>query len=119
MLRDAGPLSGIRPVDVSFDHCGRLLVTSDGRPGSQQGRMILRIQHEPSFAPGGTASNDLSTRVIAGLIVIVGMIVVAIGVGFLALGRQNRNVSISPAIGSEVQIVEARAVVVNPEVEMN
>lgn len=37
-------LSGIRPVDVKFDVCGRLLVSSDGSYEDQDGRMIILIQ---------------------------------------------------------------------------
>ena len=40
--------SGLRPVDVAFDACGRLLVTSDGQSGA-----MLRIDHGdvPTRAP--------------------------------------------------------------------
>ena len=39
--------SGFRPVDVDFDDCGRLLVSSDGTRDSPQyrGSMIVRIEH--------------------------------------------------------------------------
>lgn len=45
---DNGPewLSGIRPVDVKFDACGRLLVSSDGSYEDQDGRMIILIQSQ-------------------------------------------------------------------------
>jgi glucose/arabinose dehydrogenase len=39
--------SGVRPVDVSFDLCGRLLVTSDGskqKDGTYIGDMVIRIE---------------------------------------------------------------------------
>lgn len=39
--------SGYRPVDVDFDECGRLLVTSDGTNG--RGSNIVRIAYENSF----------------------------------------------------------------------
>ena len=53
--------SGLRPVDVKFDACGRLLVTSDGtsvgggRPN--EGRRIVQIRWDA----GGAARNSSST----------------------------------------------------------
>jgi hypothetical protein len=65
ILRNAGSLNGISPVDLNFDHCGRLLITSDGqmgdgRPGSQEGR---HMSSEPMFTSGGVASSGLSKPV--------------------------------------------------------
>jgi glucose/arabinose dehydrogenase len=46
LLRHSGPgaewVDGFRPVDVSFDDCGRLLVSSDGSGGS--GAKVIRIE---------------------------------------------------------------------------
>jgi len=39
---------GFRPVDVDFDACGRLLVSSDGTSGS--GSKIVRIEYHGEFA---------------------------------------------------------------------
>jgi glucose/arabinose dehydrogenase len=119
ILRDAGPsLSGIRPVDLKFDQCGRLLVTSDGRPGSQEGRMVLRIQSDPSFGTdGGTASSGPSPQTII-VVVVIGMaIVVAIAIGFAALQRQGRN--IAPSTSNIEEATAPSAAVRAGEVEMN
>jgi glucose/arabinose dehydrogenase len=119
ILRDAGPsLSGIRPVDLKFDLCGRLLVSSDGRPVSQEGRMVLRIQSDPSFGTdGGTASSGPSPRIIIVVVVIGMVIVVAISIGFAALGRQGRNVAPS---SSTIEAATATPAAVRAgEVEMN
>jgi hypothetical protein len=96
ILHNARLLNGISLVDLNFDHCGRLLITSDGRPGSQQGRMILRMNSEPMFTAGGVASSGLSKPVKIRLAVVVGMIVFAIVIGFLA--RQGQYVTPSATI---------------------
>ena len=63
---DNGPewLSGIRPVDVKFDVCGRLLVSSDGSYEDQDGRMIILIQAVPGSSPNPApnSSDASSTR---------------------------------------------------------
>jgi glucose/arabinose dehydrogenase len=41
--------SGFRPVDVDFDACGRLIVTSDGSNGA--GSEIVRVSYQASIAP--------------------------------------------------------------------
>ena len=50
---DARWSDGFRPVDVSFDACGRLLVSSDGTAGitGRQGAMIVRIDRVTSGTP--------------------------------------------------------------------
>jgi hypothetical protein len=51
---------GFRPVDVDFDDCGRLIVSSDGSGG--RGSKILRIQYnadvEPLEAPSTAPSSE-------------------------------------------------------------
>jgi hypothetical protein len=55
-------LSGIRPVDVKFDVCGRLLVSSDGSYEDQDGRMIILIQSAPqATVPSPAASGAFTT----------------------------------------------------------
>ena len=62
---DNGPewLSGIRPVDVKFDVCGRLLVSSDGSYEDQDGRMVILVQTQsssgdvPTQSPSGASIN--------------------------------------------------------------
>jgi hypothetical protein len=48
--------SGFRPVDVDFDACGRLLVTSDGTNG--RGSMVVRIAYSgnPTVGPSSEPS---------------------------------------------------------------
>jgi glucose/arabinose dehydrogenase len=41
--------SGFRPVDVDFDACGRLIVTSDGTSGV--GSEIVRVSYQASISP--------------------------------------------------------------------
>ncbi|KAL7572386.1 hypothetical protein ACA910_021596 [Epithemia clementina (nom. ined.)] len=40
--------NGFRPVDLAFDGCGRLLVSSDGTAvgGSREGSMVVRIEYQ-------------------------------------------------------------------------
>jgi glucose/arabinose dehydrogenase len=52
--------SGFRPVDVDFDSCGRLIVSSDGsrQDGAYRGSGIVRVEYqtlESSLAPGPSA----------------------------------------------------------------
>lgn len=51
---------GLRPVDVAFDDCGRLLVTSDGTRlrsgGVFIGDMVLRVEWSDVFTKGPSAS---------------------------------------------------------------
>lgn len=42
---------GFRPVDVDFDDCGRLLVSSDGTRGKPEGSKVIRIEYQPSLSP--------------------------------------------------------------------
>ena len=47
--------NGFRPVDVDFDDCGRLLVSSDGTRTSYRGSGIIRMEYAPgTFAPAGS-----------------------------------------------------------------
>ena len=49
--------SGLRPVDVDFDECGRLLVSSDGSRPNYRGSGILRMEYAPgTFAPSDSTS---------------------------------------------------------------
>jgi glucose/arabinose dehydrogenase len=57
---------GFRPVDVDFDECGQLLVTSDGTEG--QGTKVVRIEYYgpprivvPTLAPAPSAAAGAST----------------------------------------------------------
>lgn len=56
---------GFRPVDVDFDDCGRLIVTSDGTGSS--GSKVVRIEwmgrssEEPSVTPTAVATSMLPT----------------------------------------------------------
>eukprot|EP00536_Pseudo-nitzschia_multiseries_P005969 jgi/Psemu1/286149/fgenesh1_pg.121_\ len=61
---------GFRPVDVDFDSCGRLLVTSDGTRGI--GSKVVRVEYvglnasgllDPSNPSGASSVIQLSTRV--------------------------------------------------------
>jgi len=52
--------SGFRPVDVDFDSCGRLIVSSDGsrQDGAYRGSGIVRVEYqtlESSLVPGPSA----------------------------------------------------------------
>jgi glucose/arabinose dehydrogenase len=49
---------GFRPVDVDFDECGRLLVTSDGTSG--QGTKVVRIDYNPRRRSDRLYKNDPS-----------------------------------------------------------
>jgi len=51
---------GFRPVDVSFDACGRLLVSSDGTKidDVNQGSKIVRIERTTREEPPTPAPND-------------------------------------------------------------
>ena len=51
--------SGLRPVDLAFDGCGRLVVTSDGTQlwsKSYRGGMILRISYNGAREPCSSQS---------------------------------------------------------------
>ena len=57
--------SGFRPVDVAFDACGRLLVTSDGTNsrGTRIGSMVVRIEYhgnETTFVPNTPSPEAMS-----------------------------------------------------------
>ena len=61
--------SGLRPVDVAFDGCGRLVVTSDGtRPNrwsAHKGGMVVRISYSGARQPcpgGPTSSSPKTTK---------------------------------------------------------
>ena len=47
---------GFRPVDVAFDGCGRLIVTSDGTGGN--GSKLVRIEFARGTSPSPPPSND-------------------------------------------------------------
>lgn len=50
---------GFRPVDVDFDACGRLLVTSDGSRPDYAGSKIVRIEYSGSeFATVSPSAED-------------------------------------------------------------
>lgn len=68
VLRDADDslLSGVRPVDVAFDDCGRLLVTSDGKTSDLEGRVILRIRGVPDDKDGDAKSTSAGLRGVGG-----------------------------------------------------
>ena len=51
---------GLRPVDVAFDACGRLLVTSDGTRGN--GAKVFRIQRRPPFCFSGASTVDVEGK---------------------------------------------------------
>ena len=53
---DADWEDGFRPVDVAFDACGRLLVTSDGTRG--RGSKVVRIDY---LGQNGTGSAEVSS----------------------------------------------------------
>jgi hypothetical protein len=64
--------NGFRPVDVSFDDCGRLLLSSDGTSG--RGSSIVRIGYDgtgkeesmpPSTFPSTLPSNSPSNQITA------------------------------------------------------
>ena len=55
--------SGMRPVDLTFDDCGRLLFTSDGTRsggGSFTGGMLVRISYDEDVASGTAPSSSSS-----------------------------------------------------------
>jgi glucose/arabinose dehydrogenase len=56
--------SGIRPVDLEFDKCGRLLITSDGTRPNGKGSMVLMIM----------SSAFILKYWIASLVVFIGLI---------------------------------------------
>jgi len=47
--------SGYRPVDVDFDACGRLLVTSDGSGDDGRGSSVVRIAYGSDACCGGAS----------------------------------------------------------------
>jgi len=47
--RDAKWESGFRPVDLDFDDCGRLIVTSDGTR-DKGGATVIRIEYGEGFS---------------------------------------------------------------------
>jgi glucose/arabinose dehydrogenase len=51
-------LNGITPVDVKFDRCNRLLVTTDGNPG----KGIIQISYETSGITITTNNNIISSK---------------------------------------------------------
>jgi glucose/arabinose dehydrogenase len=51
---------GFRPVDVDFDECGRLLVSSDGTSG--QGTKVVRIDYNEARDRGRLPYDDPSNR---------------------------------------------------------
>jgi glucose/arabinose dehydrogenase len=51
--------SGFRPVDVVFDRCGRLLVTSDGTGREGRGSSVVRISYGSNAC--STSNNRTST----------------------------------------------------------
>lgn len=51
--------SGYRPVDVDFDECGRLLVTSDGSDEGRRGSNVVRIAYGISACCGDHSSGLL------------------------------------------------------------
>jgi glucose/arabinose dehydrogenase len=57
-----GRYKGLRPVDMSFDPCGRLLVTSDGTKNKNEsfyyGDMVIRIESTVSIPPAPTSSSS-------------------------------------------------------------
>jgi glucose/arabinose dehydrogenase len=56
--------SGFRPVDVDFDDCGRLLLTSDGTKG--KGSMVVRVAYDLDGASGaccGDTSASLNNTI--------------------------------------------------------
>ena len=54
--------TGMRPVDLTFDECGRLLFTSDGTRsgGSFKGGMLVRISFDEDVAAGASPSTSTS-----------------------------------------------------------
>ena len=55
-------VDGTRPVDVSFDPCGRLLVTSDGTRDSSNrytGDKVIRVEYIGDSQPGATSAASL------------------------------------------------------------
>jgi glucose/arabinose dehydrogenase len=74
LLRHGGQgaqwVDGFRPVDVSFDGCGRLLVSSDGFEGSNgQGAKVIRIEStSTTFIPPAELKRKGPIRQVFGFI---------------------------------------------------
>ena len=74
---DAPWPSGFRPVDVDFDDCGRLLVTSDGT--DSKGSMVVRLEYKSgngtcyTKVKSSAASTSSRTRYAAAMSLLAGV----------------------------------------------
>lgn len=71
--------SGLKPVDLAFDRCGRLLVTSDGTGNEREGSKVFMITY---FGPENISSFDHTVDCNSGLpgmnLIIVSAVVVGV-----------------------------------------
>jgi hypothetical protein len=51
---------GFRPVDVDFDDCGRLVVTSDGAAPERSGSKVVRIEYDCEVTDAAAGTSSLS-----------------------------------------------------------
>ena len=78
---------GFRPVDLDFDRCGRLLVSSDGTRPFYKGSKVIRLSYDNTTSLLGACCGEASTGyshteegIGLELIVLIVVVVVVVGV---------------------------------------